>query len=313
MGKPWKPSTLPEDAKALRAQSASRSERAGSRSSSIPSKPSKCPMAGPIAALSKLDVTIRRLTQLISTSAGQERVLSAIQYNSQILHYILSSNAARSVSSGLRLTKPSGLPLPSQSTPAKPRLLALSSVISETRTVLRLFGLVKLWSWGSATAKAPPRDPILRAIAYSQVFVNVVYQLLENIAFLSSKGIISRRIVERFGSIGKWYIWSTRAWLAHVVLDIIRLVRERILWMRRPRKWTVEQLVNEGEEEEQLRWSELRERLKALLNNMAWLPLCMHWSAEEGIGIPDSLVGLLGATAGAWGLRDAWVDTAAMV
>jgi hypothetical protein len=33
-------------------------------------------------------------------------------------------------------------------------------------------------------------------------------------------------------------------------------------------------------------------------------PLCLHWCFEKGIGIPDSMVGIISFCAGAWSLHD---------
>ncbi|PGH31991.1 hypothetical protein GX50_05185, partial [[Emmonsia] crescens] len=229
-------------------------------------------------ALLKSDVMIRRLVQFTSTAYGQERLLAMIQYNSQILHYLLHSPPLRSISARLHsilipsaTASAAGVSKSSQSPTPKaiPALLALSSLMSETRTTLRLFGLLSLWSWGSATLKAPPADPILRTIAYTQVTINILYQILENVAHLASKGVLERRLVERWGSVGKWYVWSTRAWLGHVLLEFARVWREYVI-SRERRGWggKVEggegEGEGEGDEEDAARRAEVREWKKSL-------------------------------------------------
>lgn len=189
--------------------------------------------------------------------------------------------------------------------------------MSETRYNLRVFGLIPLWAWGSAVLKAPPSDPVLRAVAFLQVFVNVVYQALENVAYLASKGIFPKSFVERRGGIDKWYLWSTRAWLGHVLLEFVRLARETTL--SRAEDKEVEKIkVEQGEkaaleaaqQREEDRRKETRAWRKSLVNNLAWAPLCLHWSVEQGIGVPDNLIGLISFIAGAWGLYDRWQATA---
>ncbi|EEH34465.1 hypothetical protein PAAG_05514 [Paracoccidioides lutzii Pb01] len=299
-----------------------------------------------LCALAKMDVAIRRLDKFTSTAYGLERFLAVIQYNSQMIHYLLASPPFRAllarvhallrpyVISRSKPQAPTPKTAPTPPSPPPPPFLALSSLMSETRTTLRLLGLLSLWSWGSATVRKPPADPILRTIACTQVTVNVLYQILENVAHLASKGVLNRRAVERWGSLGKWYVWSTRAWLAHVLLEFVRVWREYVL-AREMRKKDAEvwgdvghsekgnrdeeggEGEGEGEpggrEKESARWAEVRGWKKSLLNSLAWLPLCVHWSFEGGVGVPDQLVGLLSMTAGAWGVHDMWNVTAAVV
>ena len=176
-----------------------------------------------------------------------------------------------------------------------------------------------MWKWGSATLKSPPRDPVLHAIAWAQIFSCSMFQLLENVAVLASKGVLSARALEKWGGIRKWYIWSIRAWMAHIMLQFVNLARQRQLIYAatsksaqssslRPEKR--DESVDEGEK---VRAQELRVWKKSLVNNTAWAPLCVHWSFENGIGVPDSLVGLISFTAKAWGLVDMWSATAEAV
>lgn len=67
------------------------------------------------------------------------------------------------------------------------------------------------------------------------------------------------------------------------------------------------------EEAETARALELRAWKKSLINNTAWAPLCIHWSFENGVGVPSSLVGIISFTARAWALADQWKATASAV
>ncbi|WEW61154.1 hypothetical protein PRK78_006644 [Emydomyces testavorans] len=264
-------------------------------------------------ALSKTDTTILRLSDLISTSSGQETVLATVNYSAEILHYALSSSPLQAIL--VRLRTRLGLSNPRSprdgSKSQIPPFLALASLISETRTAIRLLGLIPLWKWGSATMKSPPVDPILRVVAFAQVFVNVVYQFMENVAFLASKGIISQRALQRWGGIGQWYIWATRAWLSHVVLEFVRLWREQSLFAKQ-KQLSLENCPAKGIGEGQDPAEALRLRAwrKSLVSNLAWFPLCVHWSLEKGAGVPNSMTGLISFIAGAWKLSDSWEATA---
>lgn len=156
--------------------------------------------------------------------------------------------------------------------------------------------------------------------------MNVLYQALENVAYLASKGILPKRIVDRWGGIGKWYLWSTRAWLGHVVLEFVRLARESAITKRKEQeqkklistkegdeKETTTTVVELTEEDREARRLEIRRWRKKLVNNICWAPLCVHWSLEQGAGVPDSLTGFISFLAGAWGLYDSWKATATSV
>lgn len=63
----------------------------------------------------------------------------------------------------------------------------------------------------------------------------------------------------------------------------------------------------ERQRERERRWK------KSLVNSLAWLPLCVHWSFEDGVGVPDRMVGALSMAASVWGVYDMWNATAGMV
>ncbi|KAN0067382.1 hypothetical protein V8E54_014472 [Elaphomyces granulatus] len=244
--------------------------------------------------------------------------LATIGYTSHALHHFLSSKPSTALQGRLLrilvllrqsrrkaacMTVSSSPPSEKKKkTPAEEApLLALSSLLSETRFTLRLLGLVSAWKWGSDTVRSPPKDRVLRAIAFLQVLTYVLYQSLENLAYLASKGIAGKRLVDRWGGgVDVWYLWSTRAWLSHVVLDFIKLGRENSV------KKKMKKMMKKTDDDEE----EVRKWRKTLLNNLIWAPLYVHWSLERGIGVPESLTGLVGLIAGAWGLHDSWKATA---
>jgi hypothetical protein len=177
-----------------------------------------------------------------------------------------------------------------------------------------LFGLLPLWIWGAETLKSPPADPILHALTVLQVISNVIYQLLENVGYLASKGVVSKRFVDKYGGVAKWDIWSTRGWFGHIFFQFFVLWRQSVLRRRRlaaqrAAAGTVETKETKAEDSEALRL-EIRAWRKSLVNNVFWAPLCLHWCFEKGIGIPDSMVGIISFCAGAWSLHDCWAGTA---
>ncbi|KAH8705286.1 hypothetical protein BGW36DRAFT_367282 [Talaromyces proteolyticus] len=279
-----------------------------------------------VEALAKTDATILRLQKLLSTSAGQEVVLSTLNYSSQVLHYLLESYplaALRARIRSLLLQKlggkaPAAPPPPPSS--ARPPLLAFSSLMSETRYTLRLFQLISIWSWGSSVYKSPPKDRTLRAIAYLEVLLILVYQALENVVYLASKGIAGQKLVSRIGGAKNWSLWSCRAWFGYVLLQFVRLRRESVLFAQQERekmKLRAEQVLAgekpaspSDQEEAEARRLVVRTWRKKLVNSLAWAPLCAHWSFEQGIGVPANLTGLISLSAGVWNTYDTWQATA---
>lgn len=249
---------------------------------------------------------------MISTAAGEERAFAAISYLSHALHHFLGSAPGIAIQTRLGLLArlrnltekaPATTPIPTATaTPSSSRLLTLSSLCSETRYTLRLFGLVPLWTWGSQTVKSPPSDRLIYSLTLLQVIANVLYQSLENVGYLASKNIVSKRFVDRWGGIDKFYLWSTRAWFGHIVLQFVLLWRQHVL--RKAKAALMSQ-----EKKEEMLAGEVRAWKKSLVNNLFWAPLALHWSFERGIGVPGSVTGAGGFMAGAWGFWDLWGST----
>jgi hypothetical protein len=263
----------------------------------------------------------------LSTPSGVDAALSTIGYSSHILHHVLNSSPLTAVQTRIKLfilqrlggklaaPKP---PVPSSARPAP--LLVLSSLISETRYTLRLFGLVSIWTWGSSVYKSPPKDRTLKAIAYVEVLSILVYQTLENGSYLASKGIAWQTLVKRTGGTAKWSLWSVRAWFVYILLQFVRLYQDSVLFSRQEeerKKQRAEQVsagektVSESEQEEnETRRLAIRTWRKKLINNLAWGTLCTHWSVEGGVGVPVYLNGFISLLAGIWGTYDSWQATA---
>ncbi|KAL3467722.1 hypothetical protein BJX64DRAFT_247276 [Aspergillus heterothallicus] len=258
-----------------------------------------------VAALRAADRINGRLNKIMSSAGGQERVFAFIQYTSHALHHILASAPwiALQTRLGLLTRLRASSKAISPSTPQTSPLLALSSLMSEARYMLRLLGLFPLLAWGTDTLKSPPSDPILHALTVLQVISNLIYQVLENFAFLSNKGVVSKRFINRWGGSGKWDLWSTRAWFGHIFLQYF------VLWRARELRRKAE---GEGvsKEKQAVLSAEVRAWKKSLVNNACWTPLCLHWSLEKGIGFPSHLTGFVSFLAGAWGFYDIWNSTA---
>lgn len=178
------------------------------------------------------------------------------------------------------------------------QLRSLSDLISDIRIFNRLWGLIPLSVWAVDTFKSPPSDPVLRFIAYSQVVVNIIYQPLENVAYLAMHNVLdnSSKYFNSYAQ-GKLWIYSCYFWAAHVVLDFFRLYREYSL-VKNDKTLTVEQKQAKLKANK-FGW------IQGLIINISYLPLTVHWSLEQGC-LNDMTVGFLGATAAAASIFPRW-------
>ena len=178
-------------------------------------------------------------------------------------------------------------------------------MISDVRIFARLWGLLGIWRWGKAVLDEPPKDVLERRIVQSQVVVNVLFQYLENCAYLSSKGVLGWNTAKQ----NKAWVWSCRFWAAHVGLEFLRLARE---YSMRGEHGTEDEKRMDGphgavrtDRAEKEWWAGFKAQL---LVNTAWAPLTLHWSSEGGL-IGDFWVGLFGSVAGVVGITNLWRNT----
>jgi hypothetical protein len=171
-------------------------------------------------------------------------------------------------------------------------LKALSDIISDFRIFVRLWGLLSIWEWGKGLLQQPPKDVLLRRIAWMQVTVNIAYQVLENGAYLASKGVLGWDEKKQ----NKAWLWSSRFWATHVLLEFWRLGYE---WRK----------SKEGEKGKEVERQSVVKWKRDLVTNLAYAPLTIHWSLESGI-VNDFWVGVLGTTAGMVGFLELWKNTA---
>lgn len=106
-------------------------------------------------------------------------------------------------------------------------------------------------------------------------------------------------------------MWSSRFWAAYVGCELVRLLVERAY--HEP----VVEKVGDGEKEDKLRVEQERREAqsksftwwKDLVSNVAYAPMTLHWSVEEGL-LSNVQVGVCGMVAGGAMLADAWRKTA---
>lgn len=151
------------------------------------------------------------------------------------------------------------------------KLKSLYSMISDFRMFCRVWGTAGLAEWAIDTAddaKASAHCKFDQVIIKLEAYSSLIYQILEDIAYLSSKGVI--KISPKLE--GKIWIVSCVFWALYVQLELVRLAKVVITSRGKTIPW------------------------KELFVNSAWLPLTVHWSMERGF-LGDRGIGFFGAAA----------------
>ena len=173
----------------------------------------------------------------------------------------------------------------------------VGGLCSEVRMFIRLFGLLKIWAGMKNAYLNPPKDIVIRLLSWGQLISMGTYLVHENGFYLATKGVLKGWTAEKLGSTFRRAIW---VFFAYLCMDYARLLR---VWQLR------EQASATSEKEEKL---ELEKQdaawWRSLKVDLSYSPLCFHWGNEGGL-VSDTVVGLLGASAGFQGFAEAWRQT----
>ncbi|KAF1921312.1 hypothetical protein BDU57DRAFT_510061 [Ampelomyces quisqualis] len=284
------------------------------------------------------DRNLVRLSKLLSTPSGTDVLLCTTSYTLTLVHALLSRLLERRLASiaSIIAEKADGILLPGETliaalpAPTSTKLIAhivgsskaLADTIADYRIFVRLWGCVGLYTWARGTyldhlpADASSRQKTLRGLTWAAIASCVGFQILENGAYLSSKGALTT--ASWTGQAGKarenrWWLWSSRFWAGYVGVELVRLsitglwredvaVKEKGDDREKEDKIRLEEISGKGKLENWLWW-------KDLASNMAYAPMTAHWSLEQGL-LSDWGVGACGMVAGGALLADAWRKTA---
>ncbi|KAI1004474.1 hypothetical protein K3495_g3739 [Podosphaera aphanis] len=275
-------------------------------SSDPPSRPHDGPHDGPPRYLEKTDRIISHLSRIIASPSGTDTLLLTVSYASLLTSSVLSSISKSLLRTTARLLIAKSLILPphisivlatklpsSRLLVLAQRLKALSSLISDVRIFARLWGLLGIWNWGKAVLiEAPNEDAVIRAVESIQVGSNIVYQYLENIAYLSGKGVLGLSPAKQKQA----WKWSSRFWALHVAMEFIRLYRKIVI------------AKESAKENEATQNSEMSYLNRLMIINAAYSPMTIHWSLEKGL-MSEFWIGLLGTIIGILKTRHVWGNT----
>ncbi|TKA57874.1 hypothetical protein B0A55_11486 [Friedmanniomyces simplex] len=276
----------------------------------------------------RTDGFLTHLNRVLASSAGVEALLCTLCYTLFFVHsrltHILEKRYER-LALALAVKASSAL-FPGETVvasiePPKTRLSelragtkALADLIDDFRFFTRLWGLVAIHGWARENYFTPPGDAILKTLVWAQVGASSVFQVLENGAYLASKSVL--RGEKWQARQPRWWVWSNRFWLAHVVLEGLRLLRVRQLRYNEefgakaetssPSSGVeVDGVVKVQSEALRKKW------YRDFYANAGWFPLTLHWSFEDGGIAPlsDSWIGLFGMVPGVVALKDVWEQT----
>ncbi|KAF1944730.1 hypothetical protein EJ02DRAFT_77202 [Clathrospora elynae] len=291
------------------------------------------------SAAHSTDRNLVRLSKLLSTPSGTDALLCTISYTLTLLRTLLSRLLERKLAKIATdiAEKADGILLPGETliatlpTPASTKLIAqavgsskaLADIIGDYRIFVRLWGMVGMYTWARSTYRDPlpvdasRKDKVLRSLTWAAIASCVGFQVLENGAYLSSKGVLTT--ASWTGDVGKaredrWWLWSSRFWAAYVGVELVRLGVMR--YYTSPPPTQMEEFGGDGEKEDKIRKEETlrKEQLgnwlwwKDLASNVAYAPMTFHWSMEQGL-LSDWGVGACGIVAGGALLADAWRTT----
>ncbi|KAG5939963.1 hypothetical protein E4U60_000690 [Claviceps pazoutovae] len=331
--------------------------------SSLPPSPTSRPPTDKPVSLSalvastpsRIDAFLTHLSQCMQTRTGAETVLLFACYATRLSGSLLETLSSAAIRQSTRRLlalayKPpptSTIPRPSLSLAAlalqlSARLKALSGLISETRTMARLWGLLGLYfaakklvrkslaakrqagetgetggtggaGGAGGTGGAGEEKHAVRAardISPESTFDTLVAyaQLASLLVFQATENVSflsSKKVLPLAGpSQGRLALLSVRAWGLYVAMEAARLLVERSRKKEEEggEKGRLNQDSKGGRE-----WE--RQWKKSFYRNLAWAPLTLHWGSNGGGFLPDLAVSMLGFYPALGTMMDLWRDT----
>ncbi|CAG9970433.1 unnamed protein product [Clonostachys byssicola] len=235
------------------------------------------------------DRVLFRLNKLLQPTKDLGSVLTTFNYALYLLAYF--DHKAHSLKTkALSLVKPdAAITTFSVATEAESsRFARLGGVFNDARLALRLFGLLPIYVKMRQVMTSKGMDQVLYFIAALQCSLYAMYQLLENIAFLTDKGVLSKRGLGRWtgGNVGIVYKIAHRAWFLGIMCDFARLMREAQIFFRR--KHIDQGDITQEEAEKAAEW------YSDWIRPLAWLPIGWHLSGWTHDGVPGFNLGIKG-------------------
>ncbi|RMD45043.1 hypothetical protein DV735_g97, partial [Chaetothyriales sp. CBS 134920] len=264
----------PQDVKVTPAQATDAAGEKKDKTGTVTNQP-----ASGKPSLSKVDELLARWTKLIRSAGDFNAGLGYVNYGIFLLAYLhaVSAPARTKLIVGLQKAVGSEPRVAPSLEPSSTFLTPLGALLSDTRTTLRLTGLIPLTVLLKSLLdpKSPRRaDPVAYKIALVQCLSYIGFQLLENVGHLTRKGVIPASFIAKRGGEGAWATWSCRSWLLGILTDFVRLAREAQVNQQKKEQGQI--TAQEQKAFEATWWVGLR-------TSLAWLPMALHYSVPGGL------------------------------
>jgi len=182
------------------------------------------------------------------------------------------------------------------------RLASFIAPLAETRVILRFFGLFPIIP--GLFYKDP--DPFLNIIYYLETLSMIIYYPLDHLYWA-----LSRKLIEGLDA-GKVSMWSCRAWLVYIMLDMI-CDANSLLKLKFKRQVMYKDVTDdELDKIPETHLDDLNQQRQKLrykfLQNLADVVLAANWSVDN-CPLPDVGVGIAGTISSLVGFYLRWKNT----
>jgi len=263
--------------------------------------PAPIPSTSSLAKIfsSPLDDRIAHLNRVLSTASGIDSTLCFVGYGlsfvSVSLNNLRTSQTFRKIIA--QDGKGTATGVAAKLADAAASAKAAGTMFTDFRTAMRLWGLLRIWAGAKATYLNPPKDGVLKLLAWSQMGSMAAYLAFENTYYLMSKGVL-KGTPEVMGRRIKAALW---VFLAYLVLDFVRL--GRVVQVRAADK---QKAKSEDVDEKALK-AQLADQDRAwyrsLQVDLAYFILTWGWTGT--ISLPEWSYGLGGMIAGYANFKEA--------
>lgn len=256
---------------------------------------------------SSITTTANR-SRLLASPGGLSSFLSTFNYTLYLLAHLDAKAAPLKEKLYLFLNRHSATPKVIPPVPTEPSpIAALGSLLSATRTTLRLFGLLPMYAWARQLAHGPKpgQDQVLYVTSVTQCALYIAFQFLENVALLTDSKILPAHLTARWtekhgGKAAAIYTTAYRAWFLGFSCDFVRLFREAQLErQKRDARSSVEKSYGSVAKEDAKKDAQW---YAELIVPLAWFPVGFQFSAWNESGFPGFNLGLMGAAGAIAGL-----------
>lgn len=286
-------------------------------STAPPSAPKNFPILDGLP--SNTDAFLTHLHRCLQTPTGIDTVLLFVGFAARLSASLLEAASQTALQRSARRLVALAFALPPKTTillsatqpsPAAARALklvarlrALSALLREGRTFMRLWGLLGMYASarrlllkkpsGTTDKTAKEREQLDSLISWTQLLSLTIFQILENVTLLSQKGVLSLSPASQT----KATRWGPRFWAFFVGTELVRLSVE----------WSRKQEDADVASAEHQEW--LADWRSKFTRSLAWAPLTLHWSFEKGF-LPETMIGMLGTIPGVILMTELWKQTA---